>query len=167
VRGGKERLHRQVSRKAKGSANRKKARKRLAKASLKVQRQREDFARKTANALVTSRDLLAFEDLKIRNLVKNKHFAKSIHDAGWGNFLTWVKAYGAMHDIPVIAVAPHFTTQHCSGCGTKVKKSLSMRTHICPSCGLVMDRDKNAAKNILQKAVRTVGHTGTRSSPEG
>jgi putative transposase len=162
-----KRLHRQVSRKTKGSANRKKARKQLAKASLKVQRQREDFARKQANALVTSRDLIAFEDLKIRNLVKNKHLAKSIHDAGWGNFLTWVKAYGGMHDLPVIAVAPHFTSQACSGCGTKVKKSLSVRTHLCPSCGLVMDRDENAARNILQKAVRTVGHTGTRPSTEG
>ncbi|HTK11568.1 MAG TPA: transposase [Ktedonobacteraceae bacterium] len=162
-----KRLHRQVSRKAKGSANRKKARKRLAKASLKVQRQREDFARKTANALITSSDVIAFEDLKIRNLVKNKHLAKSIHDAGWGQFLTWVKAYGAMHEIPVIAVAPHFTSQACSGCGTKVKKSLSVRTHLCPSCGLVMDRDENAARNILQKALRTMGHTATRSSPEG
>lgn len=162
-----KRLHRQVSRKTKGSANRKKARKWLAKASLKVQRQREDFARKTANALITSSDLIAFEDLKIRNLVKNKHLAKSIHDAGWGNFLIWVKAYGAMHEIPVIAVAPHFTSQNCSGCGTKVKKSLSVRTHICPSCGLVMDRDENAARNILQKALRTVGHTVTRSSTEG
>jgi len=156
-----KRLHRQVSRKKKGSANRKKARKRLAKATLKVQRQREDFARKTANALITSSDLIAFEDLKIRNLVKNKHLAKSIHDAGWGTFLTWVKAYGAMHDIPIIAVAPHFTSQICSGCGTKVKKSLSVRTHICPSCGLVMDRDENAAKNILKKACRTLGHRET------
>lgn len=162
-----KRLHRQVSRKAKGSANRKKARKRLAKASLTVQRQREDFARKTANALVTSSDLLAFEDLKIRNLVKNKHLAKSIHDAGWGKFLQWVKAYAAMHEIPCIAVAPHFTSQNCSGCGTKVNKSLSVRTHICPSCGLVLDRDENAAKNILQKALRTLGHRETRLSPEG
>ncbi|HEY4383353.1 MAG TPA: transposase [Ktedonobacteraceae bacterium] len=161
-----KRLHRQVSRKKKGSANRKQARKRLAKASLKVQRQREDFARKQANALVTSSDFIAFEDLKIRNLVKNKHLAKSIHDAGWGNFLTWVKAYGAMHDIPVIAVVPHFTSQNCSSCGTKVKKSLSVRTHICPSCGLVMDRDENAARNILQKAVCTLGHRET-APPEG
>jgi putative transposase len=162
-----KRLHRRVCKTQKGSCNRKKARKRLAKAHLKVQRQREDFARKTANTLITSSDLIAFEDLKIRNLVKNKHLAKSIHDAGWGNFLTWVKAYGAMHDIPVIAVAPHFTSQICSGCGTKVKKSLSVRTHICPSCGLVMDRDENAAINILKKVVRTVGHMGTRLSPQG
>jgi len=66
-----------------------------------------------------------------------------------------------MHDIPVIAVAPQYTSQRCSECGTKVKKSLSVRTHICPSCGLVLDRDHNAALNILSKACGTVGHTGT------
>ncbi len=157
-----KRLHHQLSRKQKKSHNRKKSRNVLAKAYLKVQRQREDFARKTANALVTSSDLVAFEDLKICNLVKNHHLAKSIHDAGWGTFLQWVKAYGAMHNIPVVAVAPQFTSQNCSACGTLVKKSLSVRTHICQECGVVLDRDHNAALNILQKALqRTVGHTGT------
>src|SRR5207249_3221118 len=86
-------LHRQLSRKQK-SGNRKKARKQLAKAYLKVQRQREDFARKTASTLVSSHDLIAYENIKIRNMVKNHQLAKSIHDAGWGAFLSWVKAYG-------------------------------------------------------------------------
>ncbi len=150
-----KRLNRRLSRTQKQGKNCQKARKKFAKASLKVQRQREDFARKTANALVTSHDLIAFEDLKIRNLVKNHHLAKSIHDAGWGKFIHWVKAYGAMHAIPVIAVAPQFTSQNCSACGTLVKKSLSVRTHICHECGVVLDRDHNAARNILAKALAT------------
>src|SRR2546425_11941914 len=91
------RLHRQLSRKQKKSGNRKKARKQLAKAYLKVQRQREDFARTTASTLVSSHDLIAFEDLQIHNMVRNHHLAKSIHDAGWGTFISWVKAYGLMH----------------------------------------------------------------------
>ncbi|GLV54464.1 transposase [Dictyobacter sp. S3.2.2.5] len=156
-----KKLQRRLSRTAKKSNNRKKARQRVAKAHLKVQRQREDFARKEANALVTSHDLIAYEDLKIANMVRNRHLAKSINDAGWGQFLQWVNYYGAMHDIPVVKVAPHFTSQNCSGCGTLVKKSLSVRTHICPDCGLVMDRDHNAAVNILNKALSTVGQTGT------
>ena len=157
-----KRLHRHVSRKQKGSKNRKQARKRLAKAYLRVQRQREDFARKTANALISSRDLIAYEDLKIRTMVKNHHLAKSIHDAGWGVFLAWVKYYGMLHDIPVIAVAPQYTSQECSACGTRVKKTLSVRTHICTGCGVVLDRDQNAALNILHKALDgTVGQTGT------
>jgi putative transposase len=157
-----KRLHRRLSRKQKLSQNRKKARQHLANGYLKVQRQREDFARKTANALITSSDLIAYEDLKIRNMVRNRHLAKSIADAGWGNFLRWVKYYGGLHAIPVIAIEPHWTSQDCSACRTRVKKSLSIRTHICPTCGLVLDRDENAARNILTKALEgTLGHRET------
>jgi len=161
-----KRLHRHLSRKKKGSQNRKKARKALARGYLKVQRQREDFARKQANALVSSHDLIAYEHLQIRNMAKNRHLAKSIHDAGWGLFLRWLNYYGALHDIPVIAVPAHYTSQDCSACGTRVKKTLSVRTHICPDCGVVLDRDHNAALNILQEALSsirggTVGHTET------
>ncbi len=109
-----KRLHRQVSRKQKKSQNRKKARKQLARAYLKVQWQREDFARKQASTLVSSHDLIAYKQLQIRNMVKNHHLAKSIHDAGWGTFLRWVNYYGGLHDIAVIAVAPQFTSQDCS-----------------------------------------------------
>jgi putative transposase len=157
-----KRLHRRVSKKQKKSKNRNKARKRLAKAYLKVSRQREDFARKTANALISSSDLIAYEDLQIANMVKNHSLAKSISDAAWGRFLVWVNYYGGLHEVPVIAVAPHFTTQDCSGCGKRVYKSLSVRTHTCPHCGLVTDRDQNAALNILAKALDgTGGHSGT------
>lgn len=147
-----KRLHRRVSRKQKKSSNRGKASKQLAKAYLKVTRQREDFARKTASTLVTSSDFIAYEDLKIRNLVRNRRLAKSISDAAWGIFRRWLTYYAALHVIPVIAVPPHFTSQNCSACGTLVKKSLSVRTHVCHGCGVVLDRDENAALNILAKA---------------
>jgi putative transposase len=158
-------LHRRLSRTQKKSANRKKARKALAKAYLKVQRQREDFARKTASTLISSHDLIAYENLKIANLVKNRKLAKSISDASWGRFLSWLTYYGLVHAIPVIAVEPAFTSQDCSACGTRVKKSLSIRTHICSGCGLVLDRDHNAARNILEKAYRTGGQSGTGGQP--
>jgi putative transposase len=152
-----KRLHRRLSRKQKQSQHRKKARKALAKGYLKVKRQREDFARKTASTLITSSDLIAYEHLQIRNMVRNRHLAKSIHDASWGIFLRWVRHYGVVHGvvhgIPIIAVDPQFTSQDCSACGTRVKKSLSVRTHICPGCGVVLDRDHNAALCILQKAL--------------
>jgi putative transposase len=156
-----KRLQRRLSRSKKKSANRKKARQRLAKAHLKVQRQREDFARKTANTLVTSHDLIAYEDLKIANMVKNHKLAKSISDASWGRFRLWMTYYGVMHGIPVIAVPPQYTSQDCSACGALVQKTLSVRTHVCHACGVVLDRDHNAAVNILSKALGTVGHTGT------
>ena len=84
-----------------------------------------------------------------------------------------VRSYGMLAEVPVVAVSPRFTTQNCSGCGFRVKKTLSIRTHVCPSCGLVLDRDHNAALNILAAALagaaplRTAGQVGTGSaSPE-
>jgi putative transposase len=161
-----KRLHRRVSRKPKCSQNRKQAIKRLAKGYLKVSRQRKDFATKTASALVRSSDLIAYEDLKIAHLVRNHHLAKSISDASWGLFLSWVRYYGGLHSIPVIAVSPRFTTQDCSGCGFRVKKTLSIRTHICPECGLVLDRDWNAALNILLAALTWVAANRTAGQAE-
>jgi putative transposase len=165
-----KRLQRRLSRTHKKSKNRLKARQRVAKAHLKVQRQREDFARKTANALVTSHDQIAYEHLQIRNKIRNRRLAKSIHDAGWGTFLRWVRYYGVLHDIPVVAVELQYTSQDCSACATRVKKSLSVRTHICPKCGVVLDRDHNAALNILAKALKdidgTLGHRETAGSAE-
>ncbi len=159
-----KRLSRKHSKCAKKSKNRKKAQKRLAKTHLNVQRQREDFARKQANALITSSDVIAYEKLSINNMVKNHHLAKSISDASWGKFLAWVNYYGTIHHVPVIAVAPNFTSQDCSACGTRVKKSLSVRTHVCHRCGLVLDRDHNAALNILDEGVMVLSG---RQEPTG
>src|SRR5206468_10419389 len=119
-----KRLQRQLSRKQKKSSNRQKARKQLARAHLKVQRQREDFARKMASTLVSSHDLIAYEHLQIRNMVKNHHLAKSIHDAGWGTFMQWINYYGSLHGVAIVAVPPQYTSHLCSACGTMVKKSL-------------------------------------------
>ncbi len=158
-----KKLQQRVSRKQKGSNNRKKARKALGKQHLKVQRQREDHARKTASALVTSTDLIAFEDLQVANMVRNPHLAKSISDAGWSQFLRWVQYYAKLHGIECIAVPPAYTSQNCSGCGAMVKKS-QCRTHCCPHCGLILDRDVNAALNILHEAIRILGHRKTATA---
>jgi len=82
--------------------------------------------------------------------VKNHHLAKSIMDASWGGFLDILEAKAANAGHQVIRVNPRFTTQACSHCGELIQKSLSVRTHICTSCGYVADRDVNAAKNIVQ-----------------
>jgi putative transposase len=162
-----KRLHRHKDRKKKGSANRQRAIKRLAKGYLKVSRQRQDFAAKTARALILSHGLIAYEDLQIANLVKNHHLAKSISDAAWGQFLAWLRHYGMIAAVSVVAVPPRFTSQDCSGCGERGYKSLSQRTHVCPGCGLVLDRDHNAALNILESALnRTAGQAETGRSCE-
>ena len=150
------------------STNYQKARQRLARLHLRIHRQREDFARKTASALISSSDLIAFEDLRIRNLVRNHRLAKSISDASWGAFLRWVRYYAQLHTIPAIAVPAQYTSQDCSGvlpngtrCPERVAKSLSVRTHVCPRCGLVIGRDYNSAKLIKAAAYRIVGRTRT------
>lgn len=159
-----KREQKRVSRKVKGSKNRVKARNRLGRKHLKIQRQRKDFAVKLARCVVQSSDLVAFEDLKVRNMVKNHHLAKSISDAAWSQFSSWLEYFGRVFGVPVVAVAPHYTSQNCSNCGEVVKKTLSTRTHKCLNCGYVQDRDWNAAINILMKALKqlsTVGHTET------
>jgi len=138
--------------------------KRLAKAHLRVSRQRKDFAVKTARALVISSDMVAYEDLKIAHLVKNHRLAKSISDASWGLFLSWVRYYGQISNVPIVAVSPRFTSQECSGCGFRVQKSLSVRTHVCLGCGLLLDRDWNAALNILLAALASLAAKHRRAS---
>ena len=155
-----KRLQRRLSKKKKGSKNRQKARQRLAKAHLKISRQRKDFAVKLARCVVRSNDVIAQVDLRIKNLVKNHCLAKSINDAAWYQFREWLEYFGVKFGKITIAVPPNYTSQNCSNCGEVVKKSLSTRTHQC-KCGCVLDRDENAAINILKKGLSTVGHTGT------
>ena len=156
-----KRFSRRLSRTQKGSKNRAKARNRLSKKHLKVSRQRKDFAVKKALCVVRSSDLVAYEDLQVRNMVKNKKLSKSISDAAWSNFRDWLEYFGKVFGVVTVAVPPHYTSANCSNCREQVKKSLSTRTHKCPECGFVLDRDWNAARNILELALRTVGHTGT------
>jgi putative transposase len=156
-----KRLQRKLSHTEKGSKNRVKARNRLSRKHLKVSRQRKDFAVKLARCVVQSNDLVAYEDLLLANMVKNRKLSKSISDAAWSNFRDWLVYFGKVFGVVTVAVPPHYTSQNCSNCGEVVNKSLSQRTHRCPHCGHVQDRDWNAAINILELGLRTVGHTGT------
>jgi putative transposase len=156
-----KRLNRRLSKTQKGSKNRAKARQRLSRKHLKVSRRRKDFAVKLARCVVQSNDLVAYEDLKVKNMVKNKKLSKSISDVAWRAFRNWIEYFGKVFGVATVAVPPHYTSQNCSSCGKVAKKSLSQRTHQCPHCGFVLDRDWNAARNILELGLRTVGHTGT------
>ena len=156
----RKRLARRLSKTKKGSNNRKKAINKLARFDLKTSRQRKDHAVKLARCVVRSNDLIAYEDLRIRNMARNHCLAKSIADAGWYQFRVWIERYGEIFNRTTVAVPPAYTSQQCSNCGERVKKSLSSRTHVC-RCGCELDRDENAALNILSSALSTVGHTGT------
>ena len=166
------RLSKRFRKGKKQSNNYHKQRVKVAKLHLKVSRQREDKAIKDALALVQSNDLVVYEALKVRNLVKNRKLSKSISDASWYQFTEWLNYFAKIYRIVCIAVPPHFTSQDCSVCGTRVQKSLSTRTHQCPNCKTVLDRDHNAAINILKKGLKylgehlngSVGHTQTGAS---
>jgi putative transposase len=142
------RRQRSLSRKKKGSTNREEARTLVAKAHEKVTNQRKDFAHKTALELVRNSGVICIEDLRIKDMT-NKHLNKSISDVAWGMFFNALLFKAEEAGRKVVKVNPRNTSQKCSGCGKLVKKPLSVRIHKCPSCGLVIDRDHNAALNIL------------------
>ena len=148
------------------SNNYQKARKRYARKHLRISRQRRGFVEKEALRVIKSNDFIAYENLNIQGMVKNSKLAKSINDVAWSTFRQWLEYFGFKYGKVTVAVAPHNTSQNCSNCGQKVPKSLSTRTHICPHCGYVEDRDINAAINILKKGLSTVGHTETNTLGE-
>ena len=174
------RLQQALSRKKRGSHRRKKAVQAVAKAHRKIRNQRKDFQHKTSRQLVNRYQVIVFEDLQAANMSKapkpkqdenGKYLPngasakaglnKSIRDAGWAMFAEMVNVKAASAGRTVIFVNPYKTSQYCSGCGVEVKKDLSVRIHNCPDCGLKIDRDTNAAINILALGKKTLSG-GTR-----
>jgi len=149
-------LQKDLSRKKKGSNNRKKARIKVAKIHEKIANQRNDMLHKVSTRLINENQVIVIEDLKVSNMIKNHKLAKSIADVSWSEFRRILeykaKWYGRQI---IIAPSNYASSQLCSNCGSKSSqtKDLSCRTYICPICGMVMDRDINAAKNLLKLAM--------------
>lgn len=131
-----------------GSRERKKARKVVSRIHERVRNRRHDFVHQTARRLVNRYGTIAVEKLNVKGMVKNHCLAKSISDASWSMFRSVLTNKAESAGRLVVSVNPAYTSQMCSGCGNIAKKSLSVRTHRCLSCGLVLDRDTNAAVNI-------------------
>ncbi|MBD0265423.1 MAG: IS200/IS605 family element transposase accessory protein TnpB [Tolypothrix sp. Co-bin9] len=144
-------IQKRISRRKKGSNRRKKAIRQVAKQHKKVADKRKDFHFKTANNLLKKYDVIVHEDLNVKGLSRSM-LAKSVHDAGWGNFLSILTTKAENAGLLVIAVNPSGTSQDCSSCGVKVAKKLHERWHDCPNCKCSLDRDHNAAVNILNRA---------------
>lgn len=168
-----EKRQQALSRKKRGSHRRTRAKRLIGKAHRKIANQRRDFHHKQSHKLINRYQVIVFEDIQIRNLVKRPKpkkdkqtgqylpngaaakggLNKSILDAGWGAFVSMcsVKAAGAGRTL--IKVNPQFTSQICSECGTVRRKDLSQRWHSC-DCGAELDRDVNAAINILARGIK-------------
>ena len=148
------RRQQELSRKKKGSASRRRAVGLVRKAHAHIRNQRLDFSRKVACDLVARYDLIAYENLNIKGLAGGM-LAKSVHDAGWSILTNAIDCKAEWAGKHAVGGDPRGTTIDCSGCGEPVPKDLSERVHRC-SCGLVLDRDHNAALNILARGRRAV-----------
>ncbi|NEP14305.1 MAG: transposase [Symploca sp. SIO2C1] len=150
------RQQRKLARKEAGSKRAEKQKNFIARIHQRIGRIRENFHYNTAHKLVKQYDLIAVEDLNIKGLARTR-LSKSILDAAWGKFITHLEAVAVKRGVRVVAVNPHGTSQNCSNCGVKVPKTLSVRLHECHKCGTTLDRDENAARNILDRALSEVG----------
>ncbi|WP_242823818.1 RNA-guided endonuclease InsQ/TnpB family protein [Sulfobacillus thermosulfidooxidans] len=149
-----KRKQRQLSRKQKGSKNREKAKHELQGIHDHVANQRKDHLHKVSRLLIDRYDLICMEDLPVKGMMKNHRLAKSIGNASWGKLGIYLEYKAKNAGKQLIQVPPQYTSQLCSGgCGTLVKKDLSVRIHQCPTCGLEIDRDVNAAINILHRGL--------------
>ena len=145
-------LQRAVSRRKKGGSNRRKAVRTLQVQHEHIANQRKDFLNKLVNKLVVNNDFIAIEDLHIQNMVRNHNLSKSIMDGGWGYFAQRLSDKAAEAGREVVRVNPAYTSKTCSGCGGIFDDfDLSVRWVEC-DCGLYMNRDVNAAINILKRA---------------
>jgi putative transposase len=145
--------NRKLSRKAKGSNNRKKQRKVVSKLHAKIRNVRKDFLHKQSTSLIQAFGLIAVEDLRIKNMVRFGNLSKAISDTGWGEFFTMLKYKAEWYGREFVRVDPKYTSQTCNACGVVDKMSrLSQSKFVCTSCGCESNADINAANNILDRA---------------
>ncbi|MGC9145443.1 MAG: RNA-guided endonuclease InsQ/TnpB family protein, partial [Nitrososphaeria archaeon] len=146
-----------LSRKKKGSKNREKAKLILAKRWQDYNNAKDDWQWNLAKTLVSMYDLIAYENLSVRNMVKNHNLAKAIQDASWAKFWDKVEWKAKQNGTLAVAVDPEYSTQECPVCHAKHKVALSERTFVCPSCGYTAQRDCKAGVIILQRALVGMG----------
>jgi putative transposase len=158
------RAGRSVSRKKLRGANRKKTVKLLRRKHARIANLRREHAHKISNCLFERYGLIAVERLNVHGMLRNRRLARAIADAGWSQFISTLKSKAARAGARVIQVNPSGTSQECSSCGALVPKALSVRIHRC-LCGLVLDRDVNAARNILRRALAQLGTSWLSANP--
>ena len=144
---------RKQSKTKRGSVERRKANKVLSRIHERIRNRRHDFVHQTSRRLVNRFGLIAVEKLNVKGMVQNHCLAKSISDAAWSLFRSVLSVKAESAGRKIVEVNPAYTSQDCSGCGYRAKKKLSERWHFCPMCSLSLDRDTNAAINILQTAM--------------
>ena len=140
-----------------GTPERAQARQVVARVHERIGFKRHDFAHQWARRLVNHYGLIAVEDLTINGMVHKHCLAKSIHDAAWSQFRQILSYKAVEAGRTMVAVNPAYTSQDCSQCGHRLRKALSQRRHQCPCCQLDLDRNENAARNILRLGLQSQG----------
>jgi putative transposase len=148
---------RKLSKAEKGTSEQAKRRKTVQRIHQRIVNRRRNFAHQRSRELVDTFGFIVFEDLRIKNMLQNHRLAKSISDAAWRQLIQYTTYKAENAGRVVVLVEPRNTSQRCSCCGTMVEKSLDVRIHACPVCGLIMDRDQNAAINILRLGLESLG----------
>jgi putative transposase len=147
------RAQRALARKKERGKNRRKSKRKVAKIHARVRRLRKEHHHRVALKLVRRYGFIAAESLSIRGMIKNGRLSRAISDAAWGGFLLTLRCKAESAGVAYVEVEARGTSQGCSGCGAEVRKGLSVRRHDCPHCGLSLDRDENAARNILARGL--------------
>ena len=150
------RVQRKLTKIPKRTPEKKKALKVVGRVQERIANLRSDFTNKVSRELVDRFGVIAFEDLKIKDMLKNHNLAKSISDVALGMLVTTIESKAAYSGSVVVLVDPRKTSHMCSRCGLMVKKELPERAHNCPGCGLSIDRDLNAAINTLRLGIQSL-----------
>lgn len=148
---------RRMSKFEQGTKERRKARKVVARIHERIRNRRHNFVHQEARKIVNRFEIIAVEKLNVKGMIKNGHLSKSISDAAWSHFRTVLAVKAASAGRQYAQVNPAYTSADCSGCGLRAKKKLSERWHFCPVCGTSLDRDHNAALNILRMGLHSLG----------
>lgn len=153
------RAQRKLAKQTKGTKERKRARKIVARVYERLSWRRENFSHQNSRQIVNNHGFVAVEDLSIRDMLQKGHrcLNRSIADVAWRQFLSLLSCKAEWAGRTFVAVNPAWTSQICSSCGHQEKLALSDRTFLCPCCGLSLDRDINAAKNIYALGLQCVG----------
>ncbi len=162
-----QRTQRQLAAATKGTSARSKRRRIVARVHERMVNRRTNFAHQESHRVVKRYDVIAVEDVSVNQMVHHHCLAKSIQDAAWSQFATCVSYKAAWAGRTFVAVNPAYTSQDCSGCGHRQKKTLAERTHACVCCGVTLDRDHNAALNIVRLGLQSLGLVPRSSAVHG
>ena len=156
---------RRLEKQTKGTPERRKAKKVVARVHERITNKRTNFCHQESRKVVNKYGIICVEDLSINRMLEEQKYSKSIADAAWGQFIGFTSYKAENAGRTLVKVNPAYTSQDCSRCGHRQKMDVSVRVYVCPDCGLIIDRDLNASKNILTVGLHSLRTSNSSGSP--